>query len=833
MHGLVHIALRAFVLEDYGEASWDNALREADVKDEQSILDASTQYPDSATVAVVVAATRALQIALDKLLHAFGEFFVHWLDDLDQLRVLDAMGDTLEQVLTNVNALHHTLSRMHSSSEFPTLGVSGALTTGNLLISYASVRGHLLEPFLLGVLQALSERITGSRLRFAVCETPQIGFNSTWRVTSAPSANVRLRRKRSAVERRAAAMWHSVLASGACCRASSDADSHSDLLSGAYVGNVERASGRASKSLAKPAWMPLKAMGVVGRDSCNESDERLIGELDDLLARLETIEDAGAALMRSVPVGLVAAGFDDLPALRRTSKFWESNVGELSDYNLSRPASSAMRFVSHTWTPPADWAKLMGAKASFDEIKAASLASSAQDLFGLRERILAQPEHSLPRTGSELQPPPRLSQAADTARLTQEVTPLDSWREITCWIDKSCVAQQHPIMMATVAHLDAFVRRCEGMIVLFTWDFFKRLWCVYEWSLFLVLHDAEHVQLSVDFFLRASTLPSYVESIRTFRLLDARCSYEEDRVLIEERVCEMYHSVSAFERFAQATAIVLMAVCIAKRAGLSHDPDASACAFPSELEVWAELAEQIDFQPLAAVLRASNPQLLLQRARPLDGEDLARTGLSTTRTWRAKLAKAVDRWYLQDLRPLLNLERSRSVRKDWLDMHSPVRKLSRSGSHSVTPAALATLRRMYNARTARASVLLRSDEASDNENSNKSNRTQSLEGQKVISSGPLKPRKYLTDAGPSITRGRASTAVLDGQMRVAATVTWEPQPQWAEEEPHGEVSPARRTWSSGLDFLHRPTHASIEESERERETSRAGTSRSLSVTVIS
>ena len=68
----------------------------------------------------------------------------------------------------------------------------------------------------------------------------------------------------------------------------------------------ERASGRASRSLAKPAWMPLKAMGVVSRES-KESDEQLIAELDDLLARLDTIDDAGAALTPADQIGEVDA----------------------------------------------------------------------------------------------------------------------------------------------------------------------------------------------------------------------------------------------------------------------------------------------------------------------------------------------------------------------------------------------------------------------------------------------------------------------------------------------------------------------------------------------
>lgn len=46
---------------------------------------------------------------------------------------------------------------------------------------------------------------------------------------------------------------------------------------------------------------------------------------------------------------------------------------------------------------------------------------------------------------------------------------------------------------------------CDGLVVVFTWAYFRRLWCVYEWACFLVFHDPVDLILSTETAYRAST----------------------------------------------------------------------------------------------------------------------------------------------------------------------------------------------------------------------------------------------------------------------------------------------------------------------------------------
>jgi len=424
------------------------------------------------------------------------------------------------------------------------------------------------------------------------------------------------------------------------------------------------------RKLSSKAEEEPRVPGVIS--AADYADEEELAKLDVLYEQLPFLSDPSSALMRAVPCGKVAASYDTPEAVRTMSKFWQSNVGSLKDYSLSCPAQEATRFVSHTWQPPSDWEELMGKGVVFAEVKSALLAMAARDLVAKRNRA-ATSKSTPPSTSASMHG--RATGGLDDARLAQRTNPIERWEDVTLWIDKCCVAQQHPIMVPTIARLDAFVRRCEGMVVLFTWDFFTRLWCVYEWGLFLVLHDAEHVQLCVDFFLHDRTQPRYVDAIRNFKLAGAKCFYASDMDLVTERVNAMYYSIDGFESFVKVAAITLVAVAIAKRAGLSHEPESA----DNELGVWADLASELGFSQLAEVLRRARPALWASQtladdsssSRHRSGSLPQQLGGTTGRTWRARLSTRVDAWYRRELKPLYMSVRQRVVRQTFQQEKSP------------------------------------------------------------------------------------------------------------------------------------------------------------------
>lgn len=178
----------------------------------------------------------------------------------------------------------------------------------------------------------------------------------------------------------------------------------------------------------------------------------------------------------------------------------------------------------------------------------------------------------------------------------------------------------------------------------------------------MALRDGAPVQLCVDFFLCAATLPRYLGAIRGFTLRDARCCHAADAQLVSARVLDVFYSDVHFERFVQMTAIAHAATAVAKRTGLSHAPDSAR----SELAPWAALAAELGFSQLADALQRARPAAWLANAEPSGVNIAPSAGAAGDRTWRAHLGTRVDSWFRRELRPLLEQSRQRSVRARYL-----------------------------------------------------------------------------------------------------------------------------------------------------------------------
>merc|ERR1719401_2061949 len=69
--------------------------------------------------------------------------------------------------------------------------------------------------------------------------------------------------------------------------------------------------------------------------------------------------DLDQILLRATPASNVCAGWSDV-TLPRCRAFWQDARGRKEDYELSEDAESVDVFVSHSWSPPADWNIVMG-----------------------------------------------------------------------------------------------------------------------------------------------------------------------------------------------------------------------------------------------------------------------------------------------------------------------------------------------------------------------------------------------------------------------------------------------------------------------------------------
>lgn len=263
---------------------------------------------------------------------------------------------------------------------------------------------------------------------------------------------------------------------------------------------------------------------------------------------------------------------DDIATLNKASAFWGTKVGRPCDYELSSPVETAHRFVTHSWSAPGNWKDVMGDRCSYADIKAMELYMVAKDIA--EEELVAD----------------------------------RSWKDVTFWVDKCCIPQQHSLTEMCIGMIEEFIRRSDGMVVLFSWDYFDRLWCVYEWAAFLVHHSAANVHICSEMFLRPATRALYMDSIRNFSVRNAKCFHEPDRALLKDKISQYYVSEAAFERFAKCTAIAVLSRSAVHRAGRS------TWEMEAELEPLRELCQELGLPGLRAALLKPDPILWRRRA---------------------------------------------------------------------------------------------------------------------------------------------------------------------------------------------------------------------------
>jgi len=114
-----------------------------------------------------------------------------------------------------------------------------------------------------------------------------------------------------------------------------------------------------------------------------------------------------------------------------------------------------------------------------------------------------------------------------------------SLSNLTLWVDRCCSPQADKEVKAMcVSLLEGFVKHSNGMLVLWSWHYFSRLWCIYEWVCSLRNHSPEKILIGCDAFLKENptdTLPLYLDTIERLSGHFARCTIESDRVCLEQK----------------------------------------------------------------------------------------------------------------------------------------------------------------------------------------------------------------------------------------------------------------------------------------------------------
>jgi hypothetical protein len=154
MYGLVNKAVVDLVVSKFGQDAWDSIKKKAEV--DVDVFVSMDAYPDDLTYRLVGAASEVLKIPAEKVLEAFGEYWVLYTAQEGYGPMLDAGGKTLHEFLANLDALHARVALTMPQLRPPRFRLV-PVDDSTSLLEYHSPREGL-APMVVGLLKGLSIR---------------------------------------------------------------------------------------------------------------------------------------------------------------------------------------------------------------------------------------------------------------------------------------------------------------------------------------------------------------------------------------------------------------------------------------------------------------------------------------------------------------------------------------------------------------------------------------------------------------------------------------------------------------------------------------------------
>jgi len=173
MLGLIHIALRTFILDAYGLETWQSIVSEAGVDASGGATTSGCVFSDEETQRLLASAAEALNVDIVALLESFGKFFPSFLGTLGYTDLVTCLGHNIKELVCRLNDLHQHLAAAFPSMLAPSFRCE-YVTEEFLILQYASVRPGL-WPLVSGILQTLAKDLYGHELSVHLLDSKQEG----------------------------------------------------------------------------------------------------------------------------------------------------------------------------------------------------------------------------------------------------------------------------------------------------------------------------------------------------------------------------------------------------------------------------------------------------------------------------------------------------------------------------------------------------------------------------------------------------------------------------------------------------------------------------------
>jgi len=150
MYGMVNKAVKELVTEQFGADKWDSIRIKANAPDD---FVGFQGYDDSVTYNLVGAAVEVLEIPPEKILNAFGEYWVLKIAAQSYNDLMTSTGTGFVSFLENIDGMHSRIKATMPDLNPPSFRVK-KINDSKIQIDYFSSRAGLL-PFVEGLLSGL------------------------------------------------------------------------------------------------------------------------------------------------------------------------------------------------------------------------------------------------------------------------------------------------------------------------------------------------------------------------------------------------------------------------------------------------------------------------------------------------------------------------------------------------------------------------------------------------------------------------------------------------------------------------------------------------------
>ena len=154
MYGLINKAVKGLVQERFGLEAWNRICERACVDDDEFL--SMEGYDDAVTYDLVGAASEELGLEAEKILEAFGQYWVEYTAVEGYGDLLDSAGDTLPDFLANLDQLHARVKLAFADLKPPRFAVTDEDEHGLVLHYYSDRPG--LAPLVVGLVHGLGSR---------------------------------------------------------------------------------------------------------------------------------------------------------------------------------------------------------------------------------------------------------------------------------------------------------------------------------------------------------------------------------------------------------------------------------------------------------------------------------------------------------------------------------------------------------------------------------------------------------------------------------------------------------------------------------------------------